>query len=83
VLYAEGETIAFQRELPGKCLIIVARRAQDSLNALSLDGTRLSEGYLFQELLTGATANLTDDKLSLDGLGSCGFQIWQAQGYTF
>jgi len=76
ILYAEGETIAYQRELPGERLIVVARRAADGLAALPLTGAGLSSDTTFRELLTGVKGVHSDDHLLLEGLPDTGVQIW-------
>jgi alpha-glucosidase len=76
ILYAEGETIAYQRELPGERLIVVARRAADGLAALPLTGAGLSPATTFRELLTGQAGIHSDDHLLLEGLPDTGVQIW-------
>lgn len=76
MLYAEDNTIAYQRERPGERLIVVARRGADGLAALPLTGAGLGPEARFRELLSGKEATLSDERLSLDGLPDTGVQIW-------
>ena len=79
LLYAAEDTIAFQREIPGERVMVVARRSADNLDALPLKATGLADGVEFRELLTNQTSKITGGKLPLVGFGACDIQIWQAQ----
>ena len=79
LLYAEGETIAYQREMPGERLIVVARRGADDLAALLLTGAGFTPDARFRELLTGVEGIHSDGHLFLDGLPDTGVQIWHSE----
>ncbi|GAC1698152.1 MAG: maltodextrin glucosidase [Ktedonobacteraceae bacterium] len=78
-LYAAGETLAFLREAPDERLLIVARRKDDGLKALSLQQAGLADGTRVNELLSGTHEVVTGGMLSLDSLPPVGAQIWRIQ----
>ncbi|GAC1431893.1 MAG: maltodextrin glucosidase [Ktedonobacteraceae bacterium] len=78
-LYAAGETLAFLREAPDERLLIVARRKDDGLKALSLQQAGLADGTCVNELLSGTHEVVTGGMLSLDSLPPVGAQIWRIQ----
>jgi alpha-glucosidase len=80
VLYAAGETIAFQREAPGQRLIAVARRQADGLHTLLVSHAGLGDGATLRELLSGAVAQVQGGHLSIAGLAGPGVQIWEEIG---
>jgi alpha-glucosidase len=77
LLYASGQTLAFQREATEERLLIVARRADDGLKALPVRHAGLADGVQLRDLLTGAEATVSGRLLPLDSLPSVGAQIWQ------
>jgi alpha-glucosidase len=76
-LYADGDTLAFQREAPEERLIIVARRADDGLAALPVRHAGLPDGATLRDLLSGALATVSGGMLPLAGLPAVGAQIWR------
>ena len=77
LLYASGDTLAFQRESNEERLIIVARRSNDGLVALPVLHAGLPDGIHLRELLTGNETVVTNGMLLLDSLPPVGAQIWQ------
>jgi alpha-glucosidase len=77
LLYASGDTLAFQREANEERLIVVARRGNDGLVALPVLHAGLPDGIHLRELLTGNEAVVTNGMLLLDSLPPVGVQIWQ------
>ncbi len=77
LLYASGDTLAFQREANEERLIVVARRGNDGLVALPVLHAGLPDGIHLRELLTGNEAVVTNGMLLLDSLPPVGAQIWQ------
>ncbi len=77
LLYASGNTLAFQRESNEERLIVVARRGNDGLVALPVLHAGLPDGVHLRELLTGNEAVVTNGMLLLDSLPPVGAQIWQ------
>ena len=77
LLYASGDTLAFQREANEERLIVVARRGNDGLVALPVLHGGLPDGIYLRELLTGNEAVVTNGMLLLDSLPPVGAQIWQ------
>ena len=77
LLYAQGETIAYQRHAPGDQLIVVARRAADGLAALPVRHAGLADGTRLSELLSGAIVTVAGGLLTLAGLPPTGAQIWR------
>ncbi len=80
VLYAAGDTLAFQREAPDERLLVVARRADDGLEALPVRQAGLPDGVCLRELLSGSKTTVAGGMLSLKGLPATGVQIWQMTG---
>jgi alpha-glucosidase len=76
-LYAAGDTLAFQREAPEERLIVVARRADDGLAALSVRHAGLPDGAELRDLLSGTTTTVAGGMLPLAGLPAVGAQIWR------
>src|SRR6266567_1749551 len=77
LLYASGDTLAFQREANEERLIVVARRGNDGLVALPVHHAGLPDGIHLRELLTGNETVVTNGMLLLDSLPPVGAQIWQ------
>jgi alpha-glucosidase len=77
LLYAAGDTLAFQREAPEERLIVVARRADDGLRALPVRHGGLADGAHLTELLGGTEASVVSGMLPLVGLSAPGAQIWR------
>src|SRR6266567_3353777 len=77
LLYASGDTLAFQRESNEERLILVARRSNDGLVALPVHHAGLPDGIHLRELLTGNETVVTNGMLLLDSLPPVGAQIWQ------
>src|SRR5579884_1474617 len=81
MLYAAGETLAFLREAPEECLLIVARRAPDALTALPVRHGGLPDGLILREVLSGAQQEIEQGMLSLSHLPDTGIQIWQCSTF--
>jgi alpha-glucosidase len=79
LLYATGDTLAFQREAPEERLLIVARRKHDGLTALPVRHAALPNRMHLRDVLTGAEAVVTNGMLPLDSLPAAGVQIWRAE----
>jgi alpha-glucosidase len=79
LLYATGDTLAFQREAPEERLLIVARRKHDGLTALPVGHAGLHSRMHLRDVLTGAEALVTNGMLPLDSLPAAGVQIWRAE----
>jgi len=77
LLYASGDTLAFQREANEEQLIVVARRGDDGLAALPVRHAGLPDGAHVHGLLSGAKAVVTNGMLPLDSLPPVGVQVWQ------
>ncbi len=75
-VYAEGHTLAFQREAPGERLLIVARRADDGLTALPVRHAGLPDGASLRDLLSGSEARVAHGHLPLAGLPASGVMLW-------
>ncbi len=76
-LYAQGETLAFQREAPEERLIVVARRSDDGLRALPVRHAGLADGIRLRELFTGAETVICNGKLDIGRLPATGVQVWR------
>lgn len=81
MVYAAGDTLAFQREAPEERLLIVARRADDGLRALPVRHAGLPDGMRLREILGGTEATIAGGMLALDGLAA-GVHIWRSNGET-
>lgn len=79
-LYAAGQTLAFLRESSNERLLVVARRSDDGLKALSVQSAGLTDGTHLQEILTGVQVAIADGMLSLDSLPPVGAQVWRISG---
>jgi alpha-glucosidase len=79
LLYAAGDTLAFQREASEERLLMVARRKNDGLTALQVHHACLPDGIRLRDMLTGAEAVVTNGMLPLDSLPPAGIQIWRAE----
>lgn len=77
-LYAQGATIAFQREAPEERLIVVARRSDDGLRALPVRHAGLADGVALRELFTGAETFVRSGMVDISSLPATGAQVWQA-----
>lgn len=82
MVYATGDTLAFQREAPEERLLIVARRADDGLRALPVRHAGLPDGIRLREILEGTEATVAGGLLALDGLAAAGVHIWRSDGET-
>lgn len=80
LLYAAGETLAFQRESEGERLIVVARRAEDRLAELPVRHAGLADGVQLRDVLSGVEVFVVDGRVPLVGLGAIGAQIWRVVG---
>ncbi|GAB4213075.1 MAG: maltodextrin glucosidase [Roseiflexaceae bacterium] len=79
LLYAQDEALAFLRDAPEQRLIVVARRAGDSLSELPVRQGGIADGTRFRELW-GTQATVTGGMLRLDGLAPVGAQVWVEEG---
>lgn len=77
LLYAAGDTLAYQREASEERLIIIARRADDGLAALPVRHAGLADGVYLHELISGTRAKVEAGQLPLDKLPPIGAQIWR------
>ena len=77
LLYAAGDSVAYQREAPEERLIIVVRRADDGLRHLPVRHGGLADGMQLHELLTGARAQVVGGQLPLQTPPAPGVQIWR------
>jgi alpha-glucosidase len=77
ILYAEGETIAFQRETLDEHLIVVARRGHDGLTTLPVRHAGLQDGMHLHDMLSGTTETIVNGHLPLNDLKAVDAQIWQ------
>lgn len=80
LLYADHDTLAFQREALEERLIVVARRKNDGLTALPVRHAGLPDGIHLRDVLTSTDAVVAHGMLPLDTLPSAGVQIWRAIG---
>jgi alpha-glucosidase len=78
LLYAAGDSVAYQREAPEERLIIVVRRADDGLRDLPVRHGGLADGLQLHELLTSAQATVVGGRLPLQTLPAPGVQIWRS-----
>ena len=78
LLYAAGDSVAYQREAPEERLIIVVRRADDGLRDLPVRHGGLADGLQLHELLTGVQATVVGGRLPLQTLPAPGVQIWRS-----
>jgi alpha-glucosidase len=76
-VYAAGETLAFLRDAPEERLLVVARRADDGIQALPVRHANLADGTRLREVLSGAEAKVVEGMLSLASLPAPGAQVWQ------
>lgn len=76
-LYANGETIAFQREAPEERMIIVVRRSDDGQRLLPVRHGGLADGVHLRELFSGAETVVRNGMLDIGNLPATGAQIWQ------
>ena len=81
LLYASGDTLAFQRESNEERLIIVARRSHDGLRELPVRHSGVPDGARLRDMLSGAEAVVANGMLPLDSLPSVGAQVWQDKKY--
>jgi alpha-glucosidase len=77
LLYASGDTLAFQRESNEERLVIVARRSDDGLKELPVRHAGVPDGARVHDMLFGAKAVITNGLLPLDSLPPVGVQVWQ------
>jgi alpha-glucosidase len=77
LLYASGDTLAFQRESNEERLVIVARRSDDGLKELPVRHAGVPDGARVHDMLSGAKAVITNGLLPLDSLPPVGVQVWQ------
>ncbi|NWJ46650.1 MAG: maltodextrin glucosidase [Chloroflexi bacterium] len=76
IIYAQDETVAYQREAEAEGLLVVARRSDDGLKALPVAHTNLTDGMQLVEYFSGASAMVGEGLLPLTTLPSVGAQIW-------
>jgi alpha-glucosidase len=81
IVYAGGDTLAFQRESPTEKLLVVARRSDDGLTRLPMSPTGIPDGTLMRELLSGVEEVVEDGYLSLVKLPAIAGQIWQTTSF--
>jgi alpha-glucosidase len=72
LLYAAGDTVAYQREAPEERLLVVARRADDGLRALPVRHGGLADGLRLRDLPGGAEVSVQGGYLPLDALPAVG-----------
>lgn len=77
LLHAEEETIAFLREAEEEKLIVVVRRAEDSVKTLPVLMGGIADGTRFRDALSGADATVVNGALPVDQLPSIGAQVWR------
>ncbi|HYK83850.1 MAG TPA: maltodextrin glucosidase [Ktedonobacteraceae bacterium] len=77
LLYAAGETLAFMREAPEERLIVIARRAPDSLDALPVRHAGLPDNLVLHEVISGTEITVEQGMLPLSNLPGAGVQIWR------
>jgi alpha-glucosidase len=77
LLYADRETVAFLREAAEEKLIVVARRADDGLEAVSVLTGGIADGTRFRDELSGAETTISNGMLPLTNLASVGAQVWR------
>jgi alpha-glucosidase len=77
-LYAQGETIVFQREAPEERLIVVARRGDDGLRAVPVRHGGLADGTRLRDLLTDVETVVTGGMLDISRLPAVGVQVWRS-----
>ena len=77
LLYAAGETLAFLREAAEERLLVVARRASDTLMALPVRHAGFQDGTRLREVFTGAETVITGGMLPLHNLAPVGYQMWR------
>ncbi|GAB4450172.1 MAG: maltodextrin glucosidase [Chloroflexi bacterium OHK40] len=75
LLYAAGNTVAFQREAPEERVLVVARRAADELATLPVRHAGLPDGARLRDLLSGAEVVVVDGQLPLSALPGAGALI--------
>jgi alpha-glucosidase len=76
-LLAAENTLAFVRETEAEKLVIIARRAADTVSEVAVDIADIADGTVLRELFSGASATVTGGNLPLINLGDSGAQIWQ------
>lgn len=74
LLQTSEHSVAFLREAPEERLIIVARRAADTLQELPVRHGGIADGSVFRDLLSGASATVQGEHLPLSANA---LQIWQ------
>src|SRR5207244_7738951 len=74
LLYASGDTLAFQRESNEERLVVVPRRSDDGLAALPVLHAGLPDGIYLRELLRGNEAVVTKGMLAIERLRPIGTQ---------
>ncbi|RMD77341.1 MAG: maltodextrin glucosidase, partial [Chloroflexi bacterium] len=77
-LYAQGETIVFQREAPEERLIVVARRGDDGLRAVPVRHGGLADGTRLRDLLTDVETVVAGGRLDISRLPAVGVQVWRS-----
>ena len=77
-LYAQGETIVFQREAPEERLIVVARRGDDGLRAVPVRHGGLADGTRLRDLLTDVETVVAGGMLDISRLPAVGVQVWRS-----
>lgn len=77
LLYAAGDTVAYQREAPEERLIVVARRGDDGLRELPVRQAGLQDGARMYDLISGAETTVAGGRLPLTALPAIGAQVWR------
>jgi alpha-glucosidase len=75
LLYAAGDTVAYQREAPEERLVVVARRADDGLRVLPVRHGGLPDGLRLRDRLGGAEVMVEGGHLALDALPGTGVLV--------
>ncbi|MBN2148156.1 MAG: hypothetical protein JW726_12250 [Anaerolineales bacterium] len=81
VLLAEENTFAFQRDVEGEWIIVVARRGEDTPPSPPIWAARggIPDGVIFREAFSDARAQVENGHIALPG-GGRGAQIWISEG---
>lgn len=79
ILYSAENTLAYLRDLPNQRIIVVARRAADSLESLPVRVGGIANNTHWRELFSDRQAIVENGQLTLNSLSSVGTQIWLEQ----
>lgn len=80
LLYAAGDTLAFQRQTPEERLLVVARRGDDHTDAIPVRQAGLPDGARLRDLLTGHETSVQHGQIALGGIAAPGVRVWQQIG---